>query len=104
MKGLEYQLEDLHERHQDLLQSYNKQAEEVTRLTTRITELSTELQNMRRASEADCDGSNLAHGNFDAFDAFSSMDDLYQGSSYGFDRTGSGLNSDFVLHSFEEPH
>lgn len=104
MKGLEYQLEDLHERHQDLLQSYNKQAEEVSRLSTRLSELSTELQTLRRSSTGACDAPSLPHGGFDAFDAFSSMDAIYQGPSFGFDRNAPALGSDFVLHNFEEPH
>ncbi|GAD95284.1 predicted protein [Paecilomyces variotii No. 5] len=47
VKGLEHQLRDLHEKHQSLLHSYSRQADEVRRLNERIKSLSVELDILR---------------------------------------------------------
>lgn len=47
VKGLENQLRDLHEKHQALLHSYSRQADEVRRLNERIKTLSVELDLLR---------------------------------------------------------
>jgi predicted nuclease with TOPRIM domain len=101
VKGLEHQLEDLHEKHQDLLQSYTRQADEVTKLTTRISELNAELEALRTC--ADQSFSDLmSPDKFEKFDAFSGHDMLYNGPECYFDKNAVDLNSEFALHSFED--
>jgi len=101
VKGLEHQLEDLHEKHQDLLQSYTRQADEVTKLTARIAELNAELEALR--SCADQSFSDLmSPDKFEKFDAFSGHDMLYNGPECYFDKNAVDLNSEFALHSFED--
>jgi hypothetical protein len=41
VKGLKHQLEDLHQKHQDLLQSYTRKSDKV--LNVRIQELKSEI-------------------------------------------------------------
>ena len=50
VKGLENQLQELHEKHQNLLQSYLRQEEEATRLSQIIKELTLELELLQSAS------------------------------------------------------
>lgn len=52
MKGLEHQLDDLHEKHQDLLHSYSRQSEEMSKLNARIHELSSEIEILRSTNDA----------------------------------------------------
>ncbi|OAL33332.1 hypothetical protein AYO20_07343 [Fonsecaea nubica] len=47
VKGLEYQLETLNEKHQDLLCSYNKQSDSIIRLNTKIAQLQADLEALR---------------------------------------------------------
>ncbi|KIW12168.1 hypothetical protein PV08_09443 [Exophiala spinifera] len=101
VKGLERQLEDLHEKHQDLLQSYTRQADEVGRLTGRISELNAEL-NALRACQDQSFSEMLMPDKFDKFDAFSSTGILYHPSDSYFDKNAPDLNSEFALHSFED--
>lgn len=100
VKGLEHQLEELHEKHQDLLQSYSKQADEVSRLNGRIAQLSAELSVVRHCQNSTFNEVILPE-RFDKFDAFSTTDLMYQASDGFFDK---GLNngSDFTMYSFED--
>ena len=82
MKGLEHQLEDLHDKHQDLLQSYSRQAGEVSKLNARIQELQTEIDVLRTSND-------LSFGDLmtpDKFDAVPGSDMLYSGPEYYFDK------------------
>lgn len=97
MKGLEQQLEHLHEKHQDLLHTYTRQRDEVSRLNARISELNTELNALRSCQDQSF-SEMLLPNKFDKFDAFSAHDMLYTGSG----SSSSNLNSDFGLQSFEE--
>lgn len=101
MKGLEHQLEELHEKHQDLLQSFTKQTDEVGRLNSRITELTTELNSIRTCQDQSFSDL-LITDKFDKFDAFSSTDMVYNGPDCYFDKSAVDLNSEFALHSFED--
>jgi predicted nuclease with TOPRIM domain len=65
VKGLESQLQELHEKHQNLLQAYSRQGDEVTRLNQRIKELTSELELLRSASEMSF-GNMLLPQKFDA--------------------------------------
>ncbi|KIW27603.1 hypothetical protein, variant [Cladophialophora immunda] len=47
VKGLEYQLETLNEKHQDLLCSYNKQSDSIVRLNRKIAQLQADLEALR---------------------------------------------------------
>ncbi|KEF61285.1 uncharacterized protein A1O9_02850 [Exophiala aquamarina CBS 119918] len=47
LKGLEYQLEHLSSKHQDLMQSYMKQSEGVVKLNSRLTELRTQVKALK---------------------------------------------------------
>ncbi|KIW99768.1 uncharacterized protein Z518_10696 [Rhinocladiella mackenziei CBS 650.93] len=101
VKGLEHQLEDLHEKHQDLLQSYTRQADEVTKLNNRIAELTAELTALRSCQDQSF-SEMLMPDKFDKFDAFSAHDMLYNGPDCYFDKNAVDLNSEFALHSFED--
>ena len=101
VKGLERQLEDLHEKHQDLLQSYTRQADEVTRLNNRIVDLNGELNTLRNCQDQSF-SEMLMPDKFDKFDAFSATDMLYNGPDCYFDKNAVDLNSEFALHSFED--
>jgi predicted nuclease with TOPRIM domain len=101
VKGLEHQLEDLHEKHQDLLQSFNRQADEVSRLNGKISELTTELNTLRNCPDQSF-SEMLTPDKFDKFDAFSAHDTIYNGPECYFDREAADLNSEFALHSFED--
>ena len=101
VKGLEHQLEDLHEKHQDLLQSYTRQADEVTKLNNRIAELTSELGTLRSCQDQTF-SEMLMPEKFDKFDAFSAQDMIYAGRDGYFDKNVVDLNSEFALHSFED--
>ncbi|KIW39143.1 uncharacterized protein PV06_08945 [Exophiala oligosperma] len=101
VKGLEQQLEDLHEKHQDLLQSYTRQADEVSRLTGRISQLNAELNTLRSCQDQSFSDM-LMPDKFDKFDAFSSTDILYNGTDSYVDKNAADVNSEFALHSFED--
>jgi len=104
VKGLERQLEDLHEKHQDLLQSYTRQADEVSKLNGRISELTAELTALRSGPDQSFSEMLMPDkfDKFDKFDAFSAHDVLYNGSEGYFDKHAADLNSEFALHSFED--
>jgi predicted nuclease with TOPRIM domain len=101
VKGLENQLEDLHEKHQDLLQSFSRQAGEVSRLNSRISELNAELNALRSCQDQSF-SEMLMPEKFDKFDAFAAHDMLYTGPESYFDKSAADLNSEFALHSFED--
>ena len=101
VKGLEHQLEDLHEKHQDLLQSYSRQADEMSRLNHKIAALHTELNALRTCQDQPF-SEMLMPDKFDKFDAFSSHDMIYNGPEVYFDKNAVDLNSEFALHSFED--
>jgi len=101
VKGLEHQLEDLHEKHQDLLQTYTRQADEVGKLNNRIAELSAELNALRTCQDQSF-SEMLMPDKFDKFDAFSAHDMLYSGPDSYFDKNAVDINSEFALHSFED--
>jgi hypothetical protein len=52
VKGLESQLELLHEKHQDLLCSYNRQAEGIEKLNSKIAKLTGDLSRLRTMAAA----------------------------------------------------
>ena len=98
MKGLEHQLEDLHEKHQELVQSYSRKADEVSKLNRKIQELDQELEALRTSSD-------LSFNEFlapEKFDAIPGSDMYYAGPEHYFDKNAVGLNSDFALHGFED--
>lgn len=99
VKSLEHQLEDLHEKHQDLLQSYSKQVDEVSRLNAKITELSAEINIVQNCQDADY-GELMMPGKFDKFDAFSSTGMV--GFETYYDRRSMEINTDFSLNLFED--
>lgn len=102
VKGLEHQLEDLHEKHQDLLQSYTRQADEVSKLNGRISELTAELNTLRTCQDQSF-SEMLMPDKFDKFDAFSTHDNMiYNGPDCYFDKNAVDINSEFALHSFED--
>jgi len=101
VKGLEHQLEDLHEKHQDLLQSYTRQADEVSKLNGRISELTTQLHALRSCQDQSF-SEMLLPDKFDKFDAFSAHGMMYNGPDCYFDKNAVDVNSEFALHSFED--
>ncbi|EXJ93742.1 hypothetical protein A1O1_02135 [Capronia coronata CBS 617.96] len=101
VKGLEHQLEDLHEKHQDLLQSYTRQADQVTRLNNQIAELSAEVNALRSCQDQSFSDM-LMPDKFEKFDAFFGHDLPGNGPDCYFDKTTIDLNSEFSLHSFED--
>lgn len=98
LKGLEHQLEDLHEKHQDLLQSYTRQADEVTKLNNRIAELTAELGTLRSCQDQSF-SEMLIPDKFDKFDAFGAHDMLYNRSDSYADGTALDFDSEFPLDS-----
>ncbi|PGH00967.1 hypothetical protein GX51_05516 [Blastomyces parvus] len=55
LKSLEGKLQDLHSKHQNLIQSYHQRTEEVQHLNTRIRQLSVELDLLRSATDGTID-------------------------------------------------
>jgi predicted nuclease with TOPRIM domain len=102
VKGLEHQLEDLHEKHQDLLQSYARQTDEVSKLNNRISELDAELTTLRSCHDRSYDDMLMPDrfDKFDHFDAFSLHDTLYSGPY--LDKSGVDLDSESAYHNFED--
>lgn len=98
VKGLEHQLEDLHEKHQDLLQSYSRQADEVAKLNSKIAELASEIDMLR--SQSDVSFSELLTP--EKFDAVPGSDMLYSGPEYYFDKGVMDENSDFSLSHLDD--
>ena len=95
-------MEDLHEKHQDLLQSYTRQADEVTKLQNRIAELNTELQTLQLCANQSY-SELLTPDKFEKFDAFSGGPDLfYNGPECYFDKNAVDFNAGLSLHSFED--
>jgi hypothetical protein len=98
VKGLEHQLEDLHEKHQDLLQSYSRKADEVVKLNARIQELNSEIEALRTSSD-------LSFSDFlapDKFDAVPGSDMYYSGPECYFDKNAVDRNSEFALSQLED--
>ncbi|KAK2746469.1 hypothetical protein FQN57_003095 [Myotisia sp. PD_48] len=54
VKGLESQLQDLHQDHQKLLRSYNLQTDEVRRLKDRIRDLLADMETLRAPPQLQC--------------------------------------------------
>lgn len=104
VKGLEHQLEELHEKHQDLLQSYSKQVVEVSRLHARVAQLSAELNIIRNFQDPALTEMMLPakFDRFDKFDAFSSSDMLYTASDGFYNKADVTFPADFSLHPFED--
>ncbi|KIW20553.1 hypothetical protein PV08_01128 [Exophiala spinifera] len=71
VKGLEYQLETLNEKHQDLLTSYSKQADNIARLYNRITDLQDQIRKAKVTNDhgvvSQSTNSNPTPDCFDAF-------------------------------------
>ena len=98
VKGLEHQLEDLHDKHQDLLQSYSRKADEVAKLNARIAELNSEIEALQTSPD-------LSFSDFltpDKFDAVPGSDMYYSGPECYFDKTAVDLNSEFALSQLED--
>ncbi|KAL2008311.1 hypothetical protein VTN00DRAFT_8293 [Thermoascus crustaceus] len=121
VKNLESQLQTLHERHQDLLQSYSRQADEVTRLNEKIKELTTEIDLLRNSSNSSGGGdsgmnnptevfSTSTSGGFsdlmlmpDRFDAVPYPDMIYRGPESYFDsRDAMRLNTDSTFAQWDD--
>jgi len=99
VKGLECQLENLNEKHQDLLASYSKQAVSVQRLYQQIADLQTQIRTIKSRSEHDLHANHNNNGHLplpDTFDAFSFPMDLnldpmlYDGNELGLDQNDLG--------------
>ncbi|KIX09472.1 uncharacterized protein Z518_00552 [Rhinocladiella mackenziei CBS 650.93] len=72
IKGLEYQLENLNEMHQDLLQSYHKQANHIEKLNRRISQLQAEIKTVKPCNGQKPHSHTNSHPPIpDSFDAFS---------------------------------
>ncbi|KAK5192787.1 hypothetical protein LTR99_010336 [Exophiala xenobiotica] len=93
VKGLEYQLETLNEKHQDLMASYSKQASSVAQLYRRITELQAQIKAVKTANDQSlpphASNSKLLPDSFDAF-AFGGNPGpmLYSGEDFGLEESG----------------
>lgn len=85
VKGLEHQLETLNEKHQDLLQSYMSQADNITKLTDRLSRLRAEVKTLKfeqKMAPLDANQQPLTMQNFDAFASVQVVDQspvLYDG-------------------------
>ncbi|KAK5078211.1 hypothetical protein LTR64_003382 [Lithohypha guttulata] len=101
VKGLEYQLEDLHEKHQDLLQSYSKQVDEVSRLNARVADLAAELNTIRRCQDSSTRKVTTS-STFDDFDAFSSTAMIYSAIDAYYDKGPIDTDPEFELNCFED--
>ena len=81
-------MKELHKKHQDLLQTYSKQADEVSRLRTRMLELFTELTAARGTQDSPFSDL-MVSDKFDKLDVFSSIGivynytDLYRNNGLG---------------------
>jgi len=98
VKGLEHQLEDLHDKHQDLLSSYSRQADEVSKLNARIQDLTSELEMIR--SSNDMSFSELLTP--EKFDAIPGSDMMYSGPEFYFDKGVMDPNSEFSLNQLDD--
>ncbi len=97
VEGLELQLEDLHDMHQDLLQTYTGKADEVWRLNSRISELSSEIESLRTFS-------GFSFSDFltlNKFDAAPGSDMYYSGPECYSDKNAVDLSSDLALSALE---
>ncbi|KIW38267.1 uncharacterized protein PV06_09248 [Exophiala oligosperma] len=95
VKGLEYQLETLNEKHQDLLTSYSKQAEIITLLYKRIKDLQTEIRTIKLTNDPSGGSQSMNYKHTpDCFDAFAfggnpgSM--LFSADGFNLDEVGQG--------------
>jgi len=90
VKGLETQLEALNERHQDLLVSYTKQADNIVRLSSHIAQLQAQIKTFKVSHEqkplTGGNGPALLPATFDAF-VFPGTPGvmLYDGDEVNFD-------------------
>ncbi|KAK4944497.1 hypothetical protein LTR10_016171 [Elasticomyces elasticus] len=96
VKGLEYQLETLNEKHQDLLASYSKQASNITKLNGRIAQLQARIRATKLANEQASQASNTQVP--DSFDAFAFTGDaagpmLYAGEELSFEDNAADVTS-----------
>ncbi|PGH00369.1 hypothetical protein AJ79_08221 [Helicocarpus griseus UAMH5409] len=89
LKGLENQLQDIHNKHHNLIQSYTRQTDEVQRLNNRIQQLTAELDLLRSSNE-DTFNDALMPEKFDIVPY--SM--LYSGPQYYFDKYAVQMNGD----------
>lgn len=101
MKGVEHQLEILHEKHQDLLQSYSRQSDEVSRLSNKIRELTTELNSLQSSPDKSTSKMPMLDQS-DSFDAFPTHDVIYDGTGCYFDKQFVEMDPEFALCSFDE--
>jgi len=99
VKGLENQLQDLHEKHQDLLHSYTRQAGEVQRLNDRITELTSELSLLRSSNDMSF-SEMLTPAKFDLI-PYPAM--TYSGPEYYFDKDAMKLNGEPSFIAVDDP-
>ncbi|KAL2222571.1 hypothetical protein M432DRAFT_8442 [Thermoascus aurantiacus ATCC 26904] len=111
VKNLESQLQTLHERHQELLHSYSRQADEVTRLNEKIKELTTEIDLLRSSNTtahanellpASTSGFNDMLLMPDKFDAVPYPDMVYRGPECYFNRDVMKLNADAAFAQWED--
>jgi hypothetical protein len=94
VKSLEQQLKDLHEKHQDLLQSHTRQAGAITKLDTELQTLqSLNNQSFRVLIRPD---------KSDESKAFSGPDLFYNGSECHFDMKAVESNVDLDLLLFQD--
>ena len=95
----------MHEKHQDLIQSYSKQINEVTRLNARIAELAAELNAVQHCQDSAFSEMIMSEkfNKFDKFDAFSSTAMLnYEPHGTLYDRQPIEMDAEFALNSFED--
>jgi len=98
VKGLEHQLEDLHDKHQDLLHTYTRQNNEVSKLNSRILELQSQIEMLRSSNEVSF--SELLTP--EKFDAVPGSDMLYSGPEYYFDKGVMDANSGYSLNHLDD--
>ena len=98
VKGLQGQLEQLHETHQDLLQTYNKQSKQVKDLNTKIAKLVAELDACR--SRQATNSTSFAAWDFPQnFDGFASLDSMVEPKEKG--RGPTAEDDYFTCSSFD---
>ena len=84
-----------------MIQSYSKQAEEMSRLNSRISELAAELNTVRHCPDVTYDDM-MMPDKFDKFDAFSTSDFIYNPGDTYYDKGPVDMTADFGIHDFEE--
>ncbi|KAL9111772.1 MAG: hypothetical protein Q9227_003831 [Pyrenula ochraceoflavens] len=98
VKGLERQLDNLRDKHQDLLHSYSRKTEEVASLNSRIHSLTSELEMLRSTHDVTF-GELLTP---DKFDAVPGSDMYYSGPDFYFDKGAMDMNSALSMRHLDD--